>query len=63
MPIVKDEFGIQLKYPDRSCKSCKQYPCMQNFEIFKCDFASYGCKDFQKKEDKNLKIADNMENI
>lgn len=50
MPIIKDDFGIQLKYPERECKSCMRYPCMQNFEIFKCDFAKYGCKDWSKKK-------------
>ena len=63
MPIIKDEFGIQLKYPDRDCKECRKYPCMQNFSIFKCNFAKYGCKDFEQKtkinkEDKTMEKLD-----
>ena len=71
MPIIKDEFGIQLKYPDRDCKDCRRYPCMQNFEIFKCNFAKYGCRDYSAKEikkkiennieDENINNLDNME--
>ena len=60
MPIIKDEFGIQLKYPDRDCKDCTGYPCMQNFDIFKCNFAKYGCRDFSPKEIKQ-KIDINTE--
>lgn len=62
MSIIKDEFGIQLKYPDRDCKLCRRYPCMQNFEIFKCNFASYGCRDYNNKEDRSMKQADNIKN-
>lgn len=51
MPLVKDEFGILLKYPDRDCKECRRYPCMQNFGVFKCNFARYGCKDWIPKVD------------
>lgn len=41
--ITKDKFGIKLKYPDRTCKSCGKYPCFTG--ITKCisDFAKYGC--------------------
>lgn len=62
MPIIKDDFGIQLKYPARDCKICKRYPCMQNFEIFKCNFAKYGCKEYKEKEDKTINDSDNMKN-
>lgn len=54
MPIIKDDFGIQLKYPDRDCKLCSRYPCMQNFQIFKCNFAKYGCRDFVSKLDNKI---------
>lgn len=47
MAQAKDRNGIKLKFSDRSCKQCKKYPCMQNFELFKCDFAKYGCKQFK----------------
>lgn len=62
MPIIKDEFGIQLKYPDRKCTECRKYPCMQGFEVFKCNMAAYGCRDYYKKEDKKIKNSDDMEN-
>lgn len=43
LSIQKDEFGVKLKYPNRSCEKCKKYPCFP--EITKCssDFATYGC--------------------
>ena len=43
MKVKKDEYGVKLKYPNRSCKKCKKYPCFG--EINKCssDFAKYGC--------------------
>ncbi len=50
MPVIqqaKDKDGIKLKFPTRSCKQCKKYPCILNFELFKCDFAKYGCKQFK----------------
>ena len=50
MPIIqqaKDKDGVKLMFPDRSCRQCKKYPCMQNFGLFKCDFAKYGCKQFK----------------
>lgn len=62
MPIIKDDFGIQLKYPERDCKLCSKYPCMQNFEIFKCNFAKYGCRDWSQQKDR-IKNLDNMKNI
>lgn len=34
---------IKLKYPDRSCKGCKSYPCFIGMEKCKSDFAKYGC--------------------
>lgn len=30
------------KYPDRFCKKCKRYPCVDMTNL-KCDFAQYGC--------------------
>lgn len=38
--------NIKLKYPDRTCKKCKYYPCME-MSCLKCDFAKYGCKDYK----------------
>jgi hypothetical protein len=50
MAIIKDRWGIQLKYPDRKCEDCLWYPCMVNFHIFHSPFAVYGCKDYKMKQ-------------
>ena len=47
MQVVKDKNGIKLKFPERSCKDCRSYPCMQNMDKFKCDIAKYGCRGFK----------------
>lgn len=41
--VIKDEFGVKLKYPDRTCKSCGKYPCFVGIENCRCDLAQYGC--------------------
>lgn len=43
---IKDINNIKYKFPEKTCKECKKYPCMINMDIFKCDFAKYGCKDY-----------------
>jgi hypothetical protein len=35
--------GIKLKFPDRTCKACKKYPCFIGIENTRSDFAKYGC--------------------
>ena len=35
-----------IKYSDRSCKKCKNYPCFIGINKCKCDFAKYGCYDY-----------------
>ena len=50
MAILKDEYGIQLKFPDRKCEDCMWYPCMANFHIFNSPFAVYGCKEYKLKQ-------------
>lgn len=44
----EDRWGIKYQYPDRTCKDCVDYPCIQNQQILKCDFAKYGCKKYAK---------------
>lgn len=34
----------KIKYPDRSCKKCFNYPCFEGFDRCISDFAKYGCK-------------------
>ena len=41
--VVKDKFGVKLKYPERSCKNCKKYLCFSGITNCKSDFAKYGC--------------------
>lgn len=48
--MIKDEYGIVIKYPDRECIDCFWYPCMLNFEIFNTEFAKYGCRDYKLKK-------------
>lgn len=43
MKVIKDKFGIKLKYPDRKCKECKCYPCFEGIENCVCDMSKYGC--------------------
>lgn len=39
----RDNYGVKLKYPDRTCKQCRKYPCFEGIEICSSDFAKYGC--------------------
>ncbi len=47
MEIVKDKSGVKLKYPDRTCKECKKYPCIKNMDKLRCDMAKYGCNKYE----------------
>ena len=40
---VKDKYGVKLKYPERECKQCKNYPCFSGITECRSDFAKYGC--------------------
>jgi hypothetical protein len=41
--LNKDKNGVKLKFPDRTCKECKRYPCFIGIENTLSDFAKYGC--------------------
>lgn len=41
--VQKDKFGVRLKFPERSCKSCRKYPCFEGIKKCSSDFAKYGC--------------------
>lgn len=43
---LKDRDGFSYKHPERSCKRCLKYPCLENMDVLKSDFAKYGCKNF-----------------
>lgn len=47
--VVKDKWGVKLKFPERSCSECKRNPCFSGIENCKCDFAKYGCKLYSNK--------------
>jgi len=42
----RDINGIKYKFPNKTCKDCRLYPCME-FANLKCDFAKYGCKSYK----------------
>lgn len=46
--MITDSSGIELKYPKRTCNKCIRYPCLKNMELCRCDFAKYGCLDYNK---------------
>lgn len=39
-----DRTGIKYKFPERTCKVCKNYPCNEDLEELDADFAKYGCQ-------------------
>ena len=45
--VIKDEYGVKYKFPDRDCKECKKYPCFKEFYLARSNFAKYGCKDYK----------------
>ena len=42
-----DGEGYIYRFPERSCKRCVKYPCLENMENYKSDFAKYGCIYYQ----------------
>lgn len=46
--MEKDKFGTNLKYPERTCKQCKLYPCFKGIENCVSNFSKYGCTKFVK---------------
>ena len=47
--VTKDKFGVKLKFPDRTCKSCKKYPCFKGMDKCVSDFSKYGCIYYKSK--------------
>lgn len=41
--IDKDPYGVKLKFPNRKCRDCLQYPCFSGMEKCVSNFAAYGC--------------------
>lgn len=48
MNVIKDEYGVRLKYPNRDCKKCKKYPCFPEISKTSSNFAAYGCIYFKE---------------
>lgn len=44
----KDEYGVKLKFPDRSCSLCKKYPCFSEIKKCSSNFAAYGCTYYEE---------------
>ena len=44
MSIFKDRDGLTYSHPERSCKRCLNYPCLDNMDTLFSDFAKYGCR-------------------
>lgn len=42
--LIKDKYGVKLKFIDRTCKMCRKYPCFSGIEKCACNFAKYGCR-------------------
>lgn len=41
--MFKDKDGFHYKHPERSCKRCLNYPCLEKMDTLKGDYAKYGC--------------------
>lgn len=45
---VRDSGGVILKYPERDCIECINYPCFEGINNLSCNFAKYGCQQYDK---------------
>ena len=52
--MFKDRDGFHYKYPERNCKRCLNYPCVEKMEVLLSNFAAYGCKKFEDNNTFNL---------
>lgn len=44
--LFKDRDGFTYPYPERSCDRCLKYPCFSDMDKLFCNFAKYGCVNF-----------------
>lgn len=44
--IFKDRDGFTYSHPERSCKRCLNYPCVEQMDSLLSDFAKYGCVNY-----------------
>lgn len=54
--VVKDQWNVKLKYPDRSCKECAKYPCFEGIENTVSNFSQYGCIYYKSRNEVNGKV-------
>ena len=45
--MFKDHDGFHYKHPERSCKKCSKYPCLEGMDKLRGNFAAYGCTQFE----------------
>lgn len=50
---VRDSEGIILKYPERDCKKCLNHPCFEGMDNLSCNFAKYGCQQYDEESVKS----------
>ena len=43
---TRDANGVYYIFPDRTCKDCLKYPCLDGMDKLLCDLAAYGCKHY-----------------
>jgi hypothetical protein len=44
--IFKDKDNFHYRFPQNSCKRCLNYPCLEEMNKLKSDFAKFGCRNF-----------------
>lgn len=50
MSVFKDPDGVVYAHPERSCKNCLNFPCLDNMQELRSDFAKYGCIRWSNKD-------------
>lgn len=51
--IVRDKYGVKLKYPNRNCDTCQKYPCFEGIKKCRSNFAKNGCKYYLELKNKD----------
>lgn len=63
---TRDINGVYYKFPNRTCKDCFKYPCLDGMNKLLCDLATYGCKHYEAsvvEETKEVLEEDATDNI
>lgn len=48
--LGRDKYMLRYKYPNRTCKQCKKYPCFPEIDTCSSNFAAYGCELWEGKK-------------